>query len=291
MNELQNALHEAQSELSGAREALQGAQNEIAYLKAFQANREAGMQATIASDQSRLRERIDDLEALQSRYEDQYTAYHTLRHEKDDLAIAMAGLELKIVSQNMQIESLKEDKIRITGELQVARDALLLSAIPERAELESALANSRELLKTQEQLQRKVNSLTTDFEFTREQYQIASASAAESASRITALESENVELRRKASGQAVRLREVNKTVEEERLRQRIEQLELMVKDRDQILDKREREVRGRGVQTRAGSVQPRSPKPSSRAGSRAASPLPGLLGVGTSKPGSGLRFG
>ena len=289
VNELRSTLHEAQVELNRAREALQGAQHEIANLKASHASREAIIQAAVTSSEFRLQERVSDLEELQTRYEDQYTAYHTLRHEKDDLVEVMARLQIRNETQAVQIETLKEEQKRIVGELQEARTALTLSTVPERAELEKALTDVRELSETQEHLQRKVSSLTTDFEFTRQQYQNASSSAAESASKVMELQGENVELRRKASGQAVRLRELNKTVEEDRLRKRIEQLELMVKDRDQILDRREREVRGRGVQTRAGSVQPRSPKPSSRAGSRAASPLPGLLAV--SKPTSGLRFG
>ena len=259
---------------------MQGAQHEISNLK-----------ATVTSNESRLRECINDLEALQTRYEDQYTAYHTLRHEKDDLAAVMAGVERKCELQAIQIENLKEDQRRVNGEVQIARDALAQSTIPERVELERALTDLREMSKAQDQLQKKVASLTTDFDFTRQQYQLASTSAVESASRVAVLESENAELSRKASGEAVRLREMNKTVEEERLRKRVEQLELTVKDREQQLDRREKEVRGRGVQTRAGSVQPRSPKPSSRAGSRAASPMPGLFGVGMAKSSSGLRFG
>ena len=270
--------------------ALQDANAQLATLKLSHQKRESSLRETINGLQSRLQEISNDLSLLQDRNEELTAERANLRHEKDDLITAAATTEKKLASRATEIAELKEERKSLKAELEEARNALKGSVVPEIAELEKAKEEARTTVQERDSLQKKIASLKQDFEFTRQQYQQASTAAAESSNRNTELEAENIELRKKASGEAARAKEItikNATVIHEK---RIQQLEAMLEERDELLRKRDR---GRGVQTRSGSVQPRSPRPgNSRAGSRAGSPMaPVPFGGLGAKVGSGLRFG
>ena len=240
---------------------------------------------------SRLGEHADALGELQRRYEKRNEAYHILRHEMAESVAASAVLERKREAQAVEIRRLQEDRRGFEVELQECRLQLLTSVVPQTADLERARMEARNAIHEAKMLNQRISSLHTDFEFVRGQYQAASTAAASSATRIQELEAMNVILTQKASGEAVRLREVNNDNASTMHLARIRELEAIVEDREELLRKKEREKRERGVQTRSGSVQRER---GSRAGSRAASPMPGLLGVGVGvgdKRGSGLRFG
>lgn len=135
--------------------------------------------------------------------------------------------------------------------------------------------------------------MRTDFEFTRTAYQNASNSAAESALQITTLETELAELHIKASSNAIVLAEHNKNTEVDALRKHMARLETTLAEREDVLRRREEEIRelrrGRGVATRGSSVLPGgSPR-----GSRGASPVgaDAVLRVGSKGLGSSLRYG
>lgn len=270
--------------------ALQDANAQLATLKLSHQKREASMRETINGLQSRLQEISNDLSLLQDRNEELTAERANLKHEKDDLITAAATIEKKLASRATEIADLKEERKGLKAELEEARNALKGSVVPEIAELEKAKEEARAAVQERDSLQKKIASLKQDFEFTRQQYQQASTAAAESSNRNTELEAENVELRKKASGEATRAKEI--TVKNAHVihEKRIQQLEAMLEERDELLRKRDR---GRGVQTRSGSVQPRSPRPgNSRAGSRAGSPMaPVPFGGLGAKVGSGLRFG
>ena len=250
------------------------------------------MQASIDGLESRLQEHIDVVSYLQYRYEERNTEYHTLRHEKAELISAAELADRKRENQASEIASLKEDRTRSESELRRVREALMACANPDLADLEKAKEEGRAAVQQNALLQRKVAALQTDFDYTRQQYQLALNDVAESVSRITELEAEIQTLREQASGKAVQLKEVTNHHENEAHVRRIAELEALLEEREDLLKKKER---GRGVQTRSGSVQPRSPRPgNSRAGSRASSPMGGTggyLGGSMARRGSGLRLG
>lgn len=271
------------------RNSLQEAQTKLARLKTSRANRETSLQASIESLESRLQEHVDALSDLQYRYEERNTEYHILRHENAELITAAALADRKRENQASEIAKLREERTQLENELRGAREALVVCVNPDLAALEKAKEEGRAAVQQNDLLQKKVASLEANFEFTRHEYQLASGAAAESATRIVELEGEIQTLRQKASGEAVRLKGVTNKNEDEAHVKRIAELEALLEEREDLLKKKDR---GRGVQTRSGSVQPRSPRPgNSRAGSRAGSPMGGYLGVNMTKTGSGLRFG
>lgn len=272
------------------RSSLQEAQSKLARLKTSRAVRETSMQASTDSLETRLQEHIDALSYLQYRYEERNTEYHTLRHEKTELLSAAALADHRRENQASEIAGLKEERMRLESELRRAREALVVCANPDLADLERVKEENRAAAQQNALLRNKVAALQTDFDFTREQYQLASGAAAEAASRIAELEVEIQTLRQRASGEAVRLKGATNNNENKAHVKRITELEALLEEREDLLRKKDR---GRGVQTRSGSVQPRSPRPgNSRAGSRAGSPMGGgYLGVSVGKMGSGLRFG
>jgi hypothetical protein len=99
---------------------------------------------------------------------------------------------------------------------------------------------------------------------------------------VSELESLITDLKRQASDEKRRLKELNYKNDLEQHLARVLNLELMLKNRDTMLQRKEEELKalrkGRGVATRGSSVQPGSPR---LAGSRAGSPAPGLLAPST----------
>ena len=85
----------------------------------------------------------------------------------------------------------------------------------------------------------------------------------------------------KASGEQARVKQIHVENQTRALRESAERAQIMVKERDELLRRKEEEIKGlktrQGVGTRASSV-PMSPRvgPMAGGGSRAASPLPGM---------------
>ncbi|KAI9880921.1 MAG: hypothetical protein M1830_009989 [Pleopsidium flavum] len=277
-----------QSNVNELQQALKTAEEQLGMLRAQYTSREAELQNTIIAAQQRLQEHIDALSALQFRYESRTTDLHKLRAERDAAAVATAQAQRRCETQSAGIANLKEQQTTLVTELREAQIALESSAIPEIATLEKTKAEARQLAVDKAQLEKRLASLTKDFEFTRQQYQHASTAAAENASALTDLQSEVSALKQQASGEAVRLRQLNISNESQVHLGRAKQLEATLEEREELLRKKEEELRemkrGRGLATRASSA-PRSP----RLGSRASSPVPGFLG--SAGRGSALRFG
>ncbi len=270
--------------------ALKRAEEQLESLKAIHATREVELQSTITTTQQRLKRHVDALSDLQYRYESRSTDLHTLRSERDAAVAASALAHRRYETQRVEIDRLKERQRGLETDLKDARIMLSSSAVPEVAALESAKAETAQLATDKVQLEKRLASLTKDFEFTRQQYQLASTAAAENASALSDLQTEVSALKVQASGEAARLRQLNMSTENQVHLARAKQLEATLKERDDMLQKKEEELRdlkrGRGLATRASSA-PRSP----RLGSRASSPMPGLLAGSAGRGGSALRFG
>ena len=259
--------------------ALQRAEKTLATVKAASSAREEAVQA-------QLQEHMSALHGVQTRYEDRNTEFHILRHERDDLVATAAIADRKRDALNAEIAKLKLERNALNEELKTTREALLSSSIPEISELERLRTETASLAHGKSSLERQVQSLEETFEFTRQQYQQASTAAAEAVSRASELEALNTILRRQASGDASRLRQLNITNAIAAEQQENERLKAENDDLKELLRKKER---GRGVTTRTGSVAPKSPRLGaspgrSRAGSRApgsrpVSPVRSFLGV------------
>ena len=262
------------------------AETDLANLKTAHEVRVDELQATIESHRQQIQERMESLGELQRRYEARDAEYHALRHEKEEMIATGITAERKRDALIVEISRLKEERKVLDEELKGVRESLGSSAIPQVAELESLRSQMNTLNLDKAMLERKTKSMAADFEFTRQQYQLASSAAAGSAMRVTELEAENAVLRQKASGEALKLRQATLDHALESQTQENEKLAAENADLRDLLRKKER---GKGVTTRTGSVAPRSPRlgnspARSRAGSRApgsrpVSPVRSFLGV------------
>jgi len=272
--------------MANLQSALQKAEKDIENLKDVHGREEKKLQATLLNTQQQLQEYFKELSGLQDRYEERNTQYHALRHEKDDLIAAAVSSDRKREALLAENTKLKDERKSLEEQLSQARAALESSINPEIAHLEAISAANRALTNDKNSLEKRLASMTADFDFTRQQYQLASSAAAEAAQRVSDLEAEAEILRRKASGEMVKAKQM--TVQGALAQQKadMEKLEHENAEMKELLRKKER---GRGVVTRTGSVAPKSPRlggspgrsrQGSRApGSRGVSPVRGFLGV------------
>jgi chromosome segregation ATPase len=245
----------------------------------------------LAANQSRLQERDKILESLQHRYETRTKDLHKLRQERDRLLETKTTAEQRLQRQKEEMSKLKDERTELRHELEKAREALKAGG-GDMAELEKGREEIRRLTKENAGLERKSEYEHKQAEYTREQYQTASNVAAQSATELRTLKEENEALKRKVAGEASRLRELNIKSDESRHLARIAELEALLSSREDLLHRKEdelREIRRNRPSTRSTSTQPRSPKLTA-GNSRPTSP--GINNNGNTFPGRGsaLRF-
>ncbi|KAB8274201.1 class II histone deacetylase complex subunits 2 and 3-domain-containing protein [Aspergillus minisclerotigenes] len=243
-------------------------------------------QNALTDMQTRLQEREKLLESLQHRYETRTKDLHKIRRERDRLAEYKATSEQKIEKQREDISKLKDERTQLRQDLEQAR-AEIKTGGGAVAELETAREDIRRLTQENAGLERKAEYEAKQAEYTREQYQTASNMAAQTGNEVRQLREENELLKRKVAGNASRLREINKENDGARHLSRISELEASLASREDLLRRKEdelREIRKNRPSTRSTSTQPRSPRLT--AGSRPTSP-----GINNHNGrGSALRF-
>jgi chromosome segregation ATPase len=231
----------------------------------------------LASKERQLDEIKLSLGDLQTRYESRMKLSHKLRREYQTLQAEKDGIEKRREKVSVDNAALKEQCAQLRAELYESREALKAGGGPV-AEMELAKEEARRLREKNDSLERSYANMRKDFEFTRSQYQEASTAAAESANHVRELEAQSTDLKREASGEKRRLKELNYKADLEQHLARVLELELTLKNRDTMLQRKEEELKAlkkaRGVATRGSSVQPGSPR---LTGSRGGSPAPGSL--------------
>ncbi|KAL4793423.1 class II histone deacetylase complex subunits 2 and 3-domain-containing protein [Aspergillus venezuelensis] len=253
------------------------------------------LQKTLAGTQSRLQEREKVLATLQHRYETRTKDLHIVRKERDHLIEAKTTAEKRLEKSKEEVTKLKDERTTLRHDLEQTRETLKIGgAGGDAAELEKAREEVRRLTKENESLQKKADLANKQTEYIREQYQTASNVAAQSGNELRSLREENEALKRKAAGEAAKLKELNTKSDESRHLSRIRELESLLSSREDLLHKKEdelREIRKNRPSTRSTSTQPRSPKIT--AGNLSRPTSPGLNNNnGNNYPGRGsaLRF-
>jgi chromosome segregation ATPase len=274
---ISDSIKDSQSQMEDFRTALRTAEQKLAEETKARIAAEEGL----ASKETQLEEIKSSLGDLQTRYETRMKSSHKLTRENQKLQMEKESIEKRHEKLSADTTALKEQNALLRGELEEARDALKASGGPV-ADMEIAKEEVRWLTGKNLSLEKSYANTRKDFEFTRSQYQEASTKAAEFANQVKELESQSTDLKREASGEKRKLKELNYKNDLGQHLERILELELTLKNRDSMLQRKEEELKamkkGRGVATRGSSVQPGSPRP---AGSRAGSPAPGLLTPGT----------
>ncbi|KAL5355344.1 class II histone deacetylase complex subunits 2 and 3-domain-containing protein [Aspergillus floccosus] len=249
------------------------------------------LQKALSDAQSRLQEREKILESLQHRYESRTEDLHKTRQERDRLAESKVTSEQRLEKQKEEIAKLKDERTQLRHDLEQVREELKAGG-GSAAELETAREEIRRLTKENASLVRKAEYESKQAEYTREQYQTASNVAAQSGNEVRQLREENESLKRKVAGDISHLRELNMKNDDARHLSRIRELEATLSSREDLLRRKEdelREIRRNRPSTRSTSTQPRSPRMNAGS-SRPTSP--GFGNNGSSFPGRGsaLRF-
>lgn len=253
-----------------------------------------------------LQEYIESLEDLQLRFEASHKKCRTVSASNEELEVELDKAVSQTRRQSADIARINEKNTTFKAVLKDAHEALLNSTEPSVAERESFRSQIRTLTETNAGLEKKVSSLNNDLGYCREQYQSASNAAAEAATRVTELEAEVIMAERKVkqSSEATKLRSLNQNSENVSQRTELEELRLEVKNRDDLLRRKEEELRdlrhGRaGVVTRGNSVgggkSSRGASPAVGAGAGVGGYMGpgggGGTGGGGKFGGSSLRFG
>lgn len=291
-------------ELRRARERLRAAENLHISIQNGIKVKEQKIESELAAEKARhqgtkrmLEEYTESLEELQLRFEMKNKKFRTLSAACDHNEAALANAISRNMSQGAKLATMNEKNAHLEVELKASRDALLNSSDLSVAEREGLHEQIRRLKETNEGLDKKVANLNHDLEYCREQYQTASNAAVEATTRVSELEAELVIAQRKASGEAVKLATRNQSTENSALQNELEHLNLEIKAREDLLRRKEEELRdlkrGRtGVVTRGNSVGGKSSRGASP-GVGAGAGAGGYLG-GAGKGivgGSSLRFG
>ncbi|THC90144.1 hypothetical protein EYZ11_010398 [Aspergillus tanneri] len=270
---------------------LQTLEKHLIQMRASHAAERESLRESLAAAESRLLEREKVLESLQHRYESRTKNLHQIRQERDRLVESNTASEQRIQRQKEEIGKLKDERTQLRHDLESARERLKTGG-GTAAELESSQEEIRRLTKENAALQRKAEYESKQTEYTREQYQTASTAAAQSGNESRQLREENETLKRKVAADVSRLKELNMKNEESRHLARIAELETTLSNRDDLLRRKEeelREIRKNRPSTRSTSTQPRSPKWTA-GNSRPTSPGINNNGSTFAGRGSALRF-
>jgi chromosome segregation ATPase len=234
------------------------------------------LRARVEALELQLSEHVSAIDSLQERFQARSNEARLYLKERDEALAAAKTADARREDHLATIASLKQDRSRLEATLSETSKTLEASTVPEIAALEKARAETRAATAAQQKAEKRLESIKKDFEFTRQQYQTVSTAAVESANEVCTLKEENEKLQKQASGEILKLRDLNAKEADSADTARIRFLEAMLEDREAIIVRKEDELknigRGRGLATRATSV-PRSPK----AFSRPTSPAPGLF--------------
>ncbi|KAI9685034.1 MAG: hypothetical protein M1822_005426 [Bathelium mastoideum] len=256
------------------------------------------------------------MESLQTRYEEQRAGLTKAYHDLDSTKQTLERVEKRLDIQSQTIASLRTDRAALQTDLDAARAALLDSSTTSlsnasslAAALETARAEARTHQSAVTALQKRADATAVDLDYIRTQYQSASSTAAALAAEVAQLRDANARLAPRADGQAARAREMHLDRHAEATASENKRLKQQLNDREQLLRRKEAEIRALGekvaagrpqVMTRAGSAAPGaggSPRlgavdRGARAGrvvapgSRGVSPAPGIGGQAMERVGS-----
>lgn len=246
------------------------------------------IRTALSETQGRLKIMEADFSTFQHRHEAKHNLLHETRKDLERALEAAKKSDARIERQKDEISKLKEERAALQKDLNDARDTIKSGGGLE-ADLENAREEVRKLTKENSGFQRSLQQDRSQAEYMRQQYQNASTSAAQSAMEVRQLEEQVEELEKKANGEATKLKALRLKNDEQTHLTRIEELEAIVASRNEILTRKEeeiRELRKNRPSTRATSMQPRSPKcgPSSRS----SSPAPNS--ITSAARGSALKF-
>ncbi|KAG5439481.1 hypothetical protein PCANB_002055 [Pneumocystis canis] len=163
-------------------------------------------------------------ERLQTRYEEMQEQYRDLNLKFESTINTKNELQKRF-------NTLQEDFTHLKENRNLSQVGKLKNIFPSSEQEDTTIdvlydSEKAHLLEENLRLKKVIENKVSDFEFLRSQYQEASSSAANLAGEIKQLEAENLRLKNKAEGEAVRLKEMMIQLLEKNMNERIEELEI-----------------------------------------------------------------
>ncbi|KAI9843803.1 MAG: hypothetical protein M1838_002450 [Thelocarpon superellum] len=224
--------------------------------------RERALESQLAYVQARLDEHIEQMSVRQYQYEGLVDDFRDMRRQRDAAQATTEDMLRLNASKAAEAKRMAERCASLQTDLSEAQVRLERSTVPGVAELEGYRSAAHQATSEAARLKERLDSLTADFDFTRAQYQQASTAAAEATMELETLREEQGTLKAQASGETAKVRGMTESAAVEQHLQRIRQLELLLADREELLRRKDddlkTQLRARGMGTRASS---RSPQP------------------------------
>ncbi|KAI9676398.1 MAG: hypothetical protein M1817_000555 [Caeruleum heppii] len=178
------------------------------------------------------------LRALQARFEDQTDALRDMRNALDELqqtaSEGAAAAKRRAEKQAVEVQKLKAERVQLQAELQEARQVMLGVGATDVTQSPAAQENARQASAESERLAKKLASQNQEVSFLREQYQIASNAAVESAAEVEELRKSNQALAVRANSEATELRAASHAIAMQRHLRKIEDLTLLLRSREDL---------------------------------------------------------
>lgn len=245
---------------------------------------EEQLRSLAKSLEARLEDYISTIKKLEPKLLQAIADRRKFQAERDEAKTQAIKLNQGIETRVNEILKLRDDNANLEKELAAARTALTNSVVPEIAQLAQVQEELRTQQADKERLEKRISSMQKEIDYTRESYQKGSAYTTELKNELSDLQEQSVVLQRKASENTVRVAEIQRANETKEREERIEELEALLRDRDQELRKKTEElkIKTNGRRETRGTSVPRSP----RMGSGAMSPRPRFA-----QPAGGSRGG
>lgn len=185
---------------------------------------EARHHNTIATLELKVAEHVSLVNKFNPLYHEALNARRVAELAASEADTRAAALSKKLDARAAELATLKAKSAELEANLATASAALVSSSIPAASELESMRLAKAAAEAERDKLERRLASTAQDFEFTREQYQRASSSAAALAEEAGALRAEQEVLRRRAGENVVRVHEIQAASEAAQLGARIDEV-------------------------------------------------------------------
>ena len=280
---ISNSVPSQSSETGGLRAELLRVKAALTTEQEAHAKSRERLQNLVDRKEEEVREQMSALGGLQTRFEQLSRECNSFRSKNEDLQRGVSQAEERYAKLLIDYKAARDDCKSKQADLEEAQKRLENLKIPEAAELQRLRSENERLSQDKMAADRRANSAQEDREYAQGLYQDASSKAVQATQRLEELESQLTRYQSLATGEALKLRSKNN---DEEVKQYATAFEKSAAELEDLKEQVRRKERGRGMNTRAGSTAPRSPRPgNSPTRSRANSRAPGS----TSRPVSPIR--
>ncbi|KAH6850777.1 hypothetical protein B0I37DRAFT_324150, partial [Chaetomium sp. MPI-CAGE-AT-0009] len=209
-----------------------------------------------------LRSHERTIQSLEPKYMDALRDRHTFEKQCKQAVEAAGAATDRLEAQKAEIEALREKNKLLESKLAEARDTLANSTVPEIARVAQAEKDRDEALATVQKLEKKVQGVQNEAEYSRKAYQDASNAHTGLNQENQELKSQVTELKRRASDNLRKIHQMHAQNEMTEVNRQIDELQATLDNRERELERAKEELkilRSGRRETRQASV-PRSPR-------------------------------